>query len=353
MSKPIHTIPRLNWTRALARSVLVANKVDSFPIDVRALIKTIDGTCIKKYSTRASRENITIQQYSAAYGTEEGFTLYSPHSNRYTVVYNDTCKSIGRVRWTLAHELGHMVLNHHKDFDQTRLTRNGLTNDEYQVLDKEADAFAAELLAPTILAAISGWTSITDLMRHNGLSKQAASNRSKSLNNIIPAIKCYFTYEEKLMQQFYKHIYINYCPECKTFFVSKQAKYCPICGSHNIMWKEGKENVMKYPGIEVDKNSKAIVCPRCQNEEIEHDGNYCKICGEHLINFCEGYVNEFGYATEQGCQHILPGNARFCPYCGKPSHFFNAGFLISYKDMQAQQSNWSNTQPFDINNPPF
>lgn len=54
----------------------------------------------------------------------------------YFIFYDDT-NSISRIRWTQSHELGHFFLNH--DFEN---------RDNYDVYEKEANYFAAQLLMP-------------------------------------------------------------------------------------------------------------------------------------------------------------------------------------------------------------
>jgi Zn-dependent peptidase ImmA (M78 family) len=71
-------------------------------------------------------------------------------NNKYLTVYKNDIKPYGRLVWTLAHELGHIVLGHLEDFEETDV-RKTLTNKQYIILEKEADAFAAELLAPIAL----------------------------------------------------------------------------------------------------------------------------------------------------------------------------------------------------------
>lgn len=319
--------PRTNWAQAQARKFLLEQKINSLPIDVCALIKNSKICTLKKYSVQAKKLNLSFEYLIENFG-QDGVTFYAPKKKKpYLILYNDRQKVTHRIRWTLAHELGHVILKHNSDFDETRLSRNGLTEESYKILDAEADAFAAELLAPTIVIIAAGWTASSDLQRHCLLSNLAAKNRSNNILTIKKVKELYFSYEQELLRAFYDHIFLNFCPECKTYFVSKEAKYCPICGSRSLMWKQGDVNIMKYSGIEVDKNCKAIICPKCDNEEILPDGNYCMICGEEIINYCEGFIDEYGHPCEEACGKHLPGNARYCPYCGAASHFLNRNFL--------------------------
>lgn len=62
--------------------------------------------------------------------------------DHYCILYDDSCV-IQRVRWTLAHELGHYFLNH--PFENTN---------EYDKLEAEANYFASQLLMPLELLLI-------------------------------------------------------------------------------------------------------------------------------------------------------------------------------------------------------
>ncbi len=71
--------------------------------------------------------------------TCDGWTSYQ--DGKYTVHLNRRFASDGRGRWTLAHELGHIVLGHFRDFPTHMLHKR-----EEGVLEREADIFARELL---------------------------------------------------------------------------------------------------------------------------------------------------------------------------------------------------------------
>ena len=81
-----------------------------------------------------------------------------------------------RIRWTLAHELGHIVLNHFDEFEDTRLSQTGLTEEEYGVLDVEANVFASELLcSPAMVGLLPERERNTDYISNLFfISKQAA-----------------------------------------------------------------------------------------------------------------------------------------------------------------------------------
>jgi len=85
--------------------------------------------------------------------------------------------------------------------------------------------------------------------------------------------------------------------------------------------------MVKYAGIAVDQQGKALICPRCQNEELYYSGEFCKICGTNVVNKCANLYNDRGFLEIAGCDSILDGNARYCTRCGNPSSFLENGHL--------------------------
>lgn len=357
MQKVIPSTPRINRAQEIARGFLLCHKITSLPINVEQLIKNTGFCVLKKYSKQMQKRDLTYDYLCDNFG-KDGVTLFNPSNKKpYTILYNDYRKPYARIRWTLAHELGHVILRHNSNFEETKLSRSGLTDAAYKVLDDEADAFAAELLSPAIVLIAAGWTSKNDIVKHCALSNDAAKYRSKSVLGIEKVKERYFTYEDHLFKAFYKHIYLNYCPECKTYFISKEAEYCPICGTNHLIWKEGTENIMKYPGIEVDENSKALSCPKCSNEELSY-GDHCIICGIKLVNKCIRKAEiENGYKEYyDGCSKLLPGNARYCPYCGGESSFYFDGLLPSwekYIKTNERKANDNQSSPQPVSQNPF
>ena len=62
----------------------------------------------------------------------------------FCIVYRDDLAGSGRLRFALAHELGHLFMNHYRDYPDRMFS--GMSSDSF--LEEEADAFARNLLAP-------------------------------------------------------------------------------------------------------------------------------------------------------------------------------------------------------------
>lgn len=102
-------------------------------------------------------------------------------------------------------------------------------------------------------------------------------------------------------------------------------------------------------GVEIDENERVILCPKCKNEEFSAEAEFCRICGTGLYNKCEGEWDGFNNIYKG--QHNNPGNARFCEICGKPTLFFQQGFLKDWEEVQAEFIPQQNNNDIDFDTP--
>ena len=85
---------------------------------------------------------------------------------------------------------------------------------------------------------------------------------------------------------------------------------------------------MKYKDYDISKNKQVLRCLTCDNEDIDFNNDkyaFCHICGSPVINKCLN-KNE-----KTQCGKSLPANARFCPYCGSETLFYEKGLLKAWK----------------------
>lgn len=121
----------------------------------------------------------TIAQLTEQSGClEDGCTIVHQRNGQtvYIVLYNDAKRSLARRRFTLAHEIGHILLEHGCDGDRQ---------------EAEANCFAAELLAPRVLVHRLLELSDTavfpeDLHDRFGISLEAARLRLRHQSNSRP-----------------------------------------------------------------------------------------------------------------------------------------------------------------------
>jgi hypothetical protein len=87
--------------------------------------------------------------------------------------FRDICNNDERARFTIFHELGHLLLAHSRTFHRDA----GSPVEMFENSEWQADQFAAEILMPLDIIRNRGFTTAAELQRQFGVSFQAASYR--------------------------------------------------------------------------------------------------------------------------------------------------------------------------------
>ncbi|GEA17787.1 ImmA/IrrE family metallo-endopeptidase [Moorella sp. E306M] len=318
---------RYDYIRPKIAEFIAKQKINRLPVDPMQIIARNKWT-VRTYDYYAKKHGVMLKDVIEAYGSEDAFTIYQ--NGLYSIAYNDKIRSPGRIRFSLMHEIGHIYLKHLEEFDQTILARGGLTDEEYDILETEADIFASETLAPSEVLLSLGWTNYSVIEKRCKLSRKAAKFKASRLFDLI-FNWVYVDPRSPIIANFYDFIYQKKCNHCGYGFISSKAKYCPICGN-KLIWGEGK--MIYNDGYDLDENGRAIKCPRCDNEEINYKGDYCTICGTYLINKCidktEVDINGNEFIIKGSCGPV-PGNARYCPICGSETTFYRMKLLAPWE----------------------
>lgn len=111
-----------------ADCVLLSSNQFEFPLNIEKLLKDIKIANIKIYMYSDTGISESKKLKNSGFVTENNGIYY--------VLYNDTIENEGNYRFTLCHELGHIMLQH------------DLTKPNDRVQEAEADTFASELLMP-------------------------------------------------------------------------------------------------------------------------------------------------------------------------------------------------------------
>ena len=151
-----------------------------FPIEPCDMIAALANCEQLTYQQFAEINGCTIQDVIALCQSKSGCTHYDVAKNRYLILWNaDGAENNveGRRRWTKAHELGHVVLEHLPPLAEPKLAENSFQRLTAPELEFEADRFAATLLAPAPLYAELHILSPQDIRKRFGLSAEAANNR--------------------------------------------------------------------------------------------------------------------------------------------------------------------------------
>lgn len=354
-SKPFPKQARYEKIMDAVYRFFINENIMGFPIDPEKIIKRNKWGLIS-YSELARQNNLTISQIITSLQSKDGYVIWD--GLNYTIAYNDTILSPGRIRFTLMHEIGHIYLGHLTDFEETILNRGGLNKEKYKILEREANAFARNALSPPAIAQQMKTKfknlTIDNLISCFHVSYEAALVRLKYLPwDLAWSMKYLFFYLNRFESLIHKICYTLHCSNCDYVFVRPNANYCPICGTDQIVssinpFLEEDKKMALYIGIELDDSHRAKECPVCENEEII--GDYCQICGTYLVNRCTGfspseigqYEGPWHIEFQNSCGELLSGEARFCHKCGSTSTFFESGLLKRWENSSHQEVAASN-----------
>lgn len=365
--------PRYVRSTTFALDALYIRNVDSFPINVQKVCMDF-GIKLKKYSTLAKKNNVTVDQIGEAYKTKLGY-IFRNDKGKYFIAYNDTLPE-GLIRFTLAHELGHFFLNHLEDFEETELMYNSLVpySEEHECLEKEANCFARNFLSPSDIAKLVG-DEINAIQSIFGLTYKASTVRLNSINldnrNSSVLKRINMTNKNQILSYLsqinFKYSNLYHCDDCNAEFSFQDAKYCSICGQQNLwkitlgslpIFREFGGTEMKYSKIETNAAGTPITCPVCEYDELNDDFNYCPICSTYIHNVCIGddFYDSYGnhepyhFRPKNGCRGNLDGNFRFCPTCGEKTSFFQQELLTDWKTATKNTNTFKfETNPFEVN----
>lgn len=148
--------------RNAAWQCLIDYKIDALPVD---LLKIVNDAGIK------IRKNSDVGILS---GCESGACMLD--SGTWYMVYDDEA-TLGRRRFTVAHELGHLFLGH----ELVNGYHGRTFNTDRPQSEKEADMFAARLLAPACVLWALDVHQAGDIAKLCNMSKAAAKARAERM----------------------------------------------------------------------------------------------------------------------------------------------------------------------------
>ncbi|WP_054876432.1 ImmA/IrrE family metallo-endopeptidase [Oxobacter pfennigii] len=356
---------RYSLIKRIVYNLLKASEITSLPVDIEKInshIKKNIKCRLIPYSMHMKKFNLTITEMIRYADSKDGCTDYSVKKDSYLIYYNDiNINESNRIRWTIAHELGHVMLGHHKLSDKTRIFRSKLSDKEYGILESEANYFASSLFAPPIILNALEVKSASDIQSYCQLSNEASINRFNSYKK-WKANQFFSAEDIKVIALFFNFIHSRMCTKCNyTFIADSNTNFCPICGNNKLIRGDGK---MKYKeGVPLYDDGHAKICPRCDNEDVSGSEAYCKICGAYLIQECSGKtafdVDNEEYVVEPGCNVKLTSNARYCTVCGRTSTFYKYDYLKSWSEEkneienEQQQSDFESTTLINDDSIPF
>ncbi len=168
-----------------ALSILQNYQIQELPFNPMAVARQMNVRVItyESFSKRFGLSQASIvQRYH-----KDGFTVTK--ANRYIVAYNQEITSVERQRWTITHELCHILLGH--------FTEEGQAESLSIKNEREADCLTAQLLAPLPVLHFCSVTSSREISRLCGISLQAAANRLEELSRARRCLNVLRTCEDQ------------------------------------------------------------------------------------------------------------------------------------------------------------
>ena len=158
-------------SRDKAWDALIRCKIDSLPVNLMLIAKHYNIKVVK-YSESKYVQELNIPD-------TVGFSLYKPILRKHIIYYNDNVESNGRIRFTIAHELGHCLLGHNTKGHTNY--RNSEIDNKDDPNETAANIFARDILMPATVLHSLGVNSPEQISRLCNVSMQSAEIRFKRL----------------------------------------------------------------------------------------------------------------------------------------------------------------------------
>lgn len=245
------------------------------------------------------------EKYDAITAYVPSNDVYLMQINKNKVCYPFQMSSHRRLNFTLAHEIGHVVLDH-------LLTQNSALQSE--LYEREADEFAGRLLMPKELIFSCNYYSLDLVAEYMNVSKTALWMRLNNMKrlDLLSSRK------------------IRTCPDCGNTVFNAFSEYCGICGGPIRKGLKGIY-IAFYPNeIKMDQYKRALECPCCHSDLRHITGDRCPLCRTSIFNLCTGNF-------DGSCNHANPGNFRYCEFCGKETDYFRRRILKSATIIDIQE----------------
>ena len=211
-----------------ACAVLADSQIGRLPVDPFRLAADVGITLVP---LSAIRDNPNWIPYNlpAALQMTRAVTLSYP---TFCIVYRDEDSSQDQLRHVLCHELGHLFMNHYRDFPDRM--EPGMPTDN--ALEAEADSFARNLLAPV---------PVVDVIRYNRPRQSRANvfglprNLWVSRLDALAADRACVDEDmaNTLIWLFHDYLLGRRCTGCgRVFTDDQQEDRCPFCGAPGPDW---------------------------------------------------------------------------------------------------------------------
>ena len=328
-----------------ALGVLEDSGIDRFPVSLHAIQQQFCNLFqIYSYSALMKEEGISREECCRFLNSDDGVAVFDGRS-KYFVFYNDK-KMKQRIRFTIAHEIGHIFLDHHQEYGISFLGREGVSQELYKRLEKEANCFARNLLCPAYHTDI--------LLDSHGISNTVRGRGKWEITKLTPLIenlKIIFCAKDLIETAFevsplaaktrldflnadinhyirnpldwkstshIRHTAAWYCSHCGLERLPAST-HCSECGKKHFVFQVSSTG-FQYKDARLNDNMQFASCPVCGNTEFSESAGYCKRCGLPLSNVCT-----------HDPTHLNHPEAKHCYACGKPTAFKDSEYHIQIR----------------------
>ena len=159
-----------------------------FPTNLSDVIALFPNCRRMTYDELGMASGKSHEEIVNACGSYDGTTRLDVGSGRFLILVNDSKRNgliEERIRWTGAHELGHIICGHFDELPvsgKAEVQSSELSGNE---MEEEADCFAASLLAPIPAMCRIGVRDVRDIRKGFGLSQRAAEYRWVEFNRFL------------------------------------------------------------------------------------------------------------------------------------------------------------------------
>lgn len=188
--------------------ILLDCGIDRLPVDLNVIRERLD---VRIASYEDAKTLIQKRNLSVLTAQTDGLTFYA--GTEPVILYSEVC-SPERIRFTIAHELGHIVLRHVAPGSITTKNREPSPRDSQQ--ETAANQFAARLLAPACVLWGLELHTADEIAAACRISKQAAQFRAERMKILYARNKFLSSpLERKLYQRFVPFMEAVCCREVR------------------------------------------------------------------------------------------------------------------------------------------
>jgi|GEM_PF-2722150 len=272
MRNPIPEVERRSEAVRLACGMLLANDVRVLPADPAEMIRQMGMTLMTTDEAAALPGGLP-----AGYRKGMNEALVLRLSGRYVIVYDSHVRNRDRVRFSVMHEIGHVLMRHFE-------SRNAddPDEDEWRVMEDEANTFARNALCPPpVLDMVRGcpedprWPALFCMSESAWKVRLDTAERDRECLDRAMA--------DRIRIQFREYMFGRICRECgKVFTDEARSGVCPECGGKHLYWNpqmktRSESRLREYPAMVTAEDLK----PRIGGPEPDLACYWRKILEEH------------------------------------------------------------------------